>query len=248
MTRLAIALFFTIIQLHAQGRPLDLLLPETTHVVGMAVDQDGNPVLRASIDYTYGGHWGTGLTGRIELDTRAPAVVIRKEGYRSAFMRTQQAGEVHVTMEKLTETPPIPSCSGAADVEGIDGWAALFQFPRIPGVIASPQGADADYGARSYYIETKEGRRGIRHGSGVLWGSGMPMDQVVWQFVKYEEALYLVGGQTFMAARGEFRDGKQWRTLGRAGESASYSGVDEPTAKILDRVLDGVCLKSASPQ
>ena len=35
------------------------------------------------------------------------------------------------------------------------------------------------------------------------------------------------------------QNGERWRSLGKFGESASYSDVDEATAKILDNFLEG---------
>jgi hypothetical protein len=85
------------------------------------------------------------------------------------------------------------------------------------------------------------------HGSGPLWGGGMPNDEEVWQSVAYEEVRYEFGGFAVTDSRGQFENGDRWRYLGKFGETASYSGVDEATAKILDRFLDGACLKPESP-
>jgi hypothetical protein len=84
------------------------------------------------------------------------------------------------------------------------------------------------------------------HGSGPLWSFGLPFDQDFWRSVKYEEVRYEIGGLTIIDARGEFPNGRRWRSLGKFGESASYSDVDQETAKILDKLLDGACLKAAS--
>jgi hypothetical protein len=121
-----------------------------------------------------------------------------------------------------------------------------LQFPRTSGVKARRQGQDVDYGARSYYIDTKQGPKGITHGSGLLWSFGTPLDRDVWRSVKYEEVTFDVGGLTIIDARGQLPNGNRWRNLGKFGESASYSDMDEATAKTLDRFLDGACLKSTS--
>ena len=55
-------------------------------------------------------------------------------------------------------------------------------------------------------------------------------------------------GLPIIDARGQSPGGKRWRQLGKFAESASYSDVDEATAKILDRFLDGACLKPNPPQ
>ncbi len=82
------------------------------------------------------------------------------------------------------------------------------------------------------------------HGSGPLWSFGTPSDRDVWGSAKYEEVTYDVGGLTVIDARGQLPNGNRWRYLGKFGESASYSGIDGATAKILDQFLDGACLKS----
>ena len=160
------------------------------------------------------------------------------------MVRTKDTTESRITLQKLSENQLLPTCSNTGRYDGIDGWGASFQFPRISGVKASRKGRDIDYGARNYYVETKQGPKGIRHGSGPLWSFGTPLDQDVWRSVKYEEVTYDVGGLMIIDARGQLQDGNRWRSLVKFGESASYSNIDEATAKILDQFLDGACLKS----
>lgn len=102
---------------------------------------------------------------------------------------------------------------------------------------------DVDYGARTYYIKTKKGPKGIQHGSGPLWGFGTPFEKDIWSSVRYDEATYDVAGVIIIDARGQLPNGSWWRSVGKFGESASYSDVDEATAKILDQLLDGACLE-----
>jgi hypothetical protein len=99
---------------------------------------------------------------------------------------------------------------------------------------------------RNYYVKTNRGPQGIRHGSGPMWSFGTPSDLDVWRSVKYEAVMYKVADWSIIDARGQFGNGNRWRNLVTFGESASYSDVDEETAKTLDRFLDGACLKSTS--
>ncbi len=226
----------------------DLLLPQTTHVAGVVVDAEGKPIVRASIDHSNDQRTHrTDSEGRFELDTEAPTLVVRKAGFRSEMVRTQESTAIRITLQKLAEPQQLPTCSGTGRYYGIDGWGSSLYFPKTPGSKESRQGQDSDYGARSYYIETGQGRKGIGHGSGPMWSFGMPLDRDVWKSVKYEEATYDVGGLTIIDARGQFANGNRWRTLSKFGESASYYDMDEATAKILDQFLDSVCLKIASP-
>jgi hypothetical protein len=228
--------------------PQDLLLPETRHIFGVVVDAQGEPVAKASIDHTNDRlhvHQ-TDSEGRFELDTRAPAVVVREAGFRSEFVRTQDASQLRIALQRPEKIQAFRTCSSTRRYVGLPaGWRAQLQFPRDRGVKASPQGHDIDYVARSYYVETKEGRKGIRHGSGPNWTDGMPLDQNVWRSVKYAETTFDAGSYTIVDARGQFPNGNLWRELIKPFESASYSEVDAETARILDRFLDGACVKPA---
>lgn len=223
----------------------DLLLPQARHIAGIVVDSEGKPVANANIDHSNDRpqEHRTDTTGRFELDTRAPILVVRKPGYRSELVHTQYAAEMRLTLKKAGEERIFPTCSKAGSYIGIDGWEATFQFRRISHVKASRQGQDIDYGARGYYIETKSGRKGIRHGSGLMWSFGRPPDHDAWRSVKYEEVTYDFEGLAIIDARGQLPNGQWWRYLGKFGESASYSDVDDVTAKVLDKFLDGACSK-----
>lgn len=164
--------------------------------------------------------------------------------FRANLSSYKNAADLRITLRRLDNTRPFPTCTATESYVGIDGWGASFRFPKVEGVKVSKQGQDIDYGARSYYVETKKGPRGIRHGSGPLWGLGMPFDSDVWRSVKYEETSYDFGRQTIVDARGQWRNGQRWRYLGKLGESAAYSDVDDATSKILDKVMDGACLNS----
>jgi hypothetical protein len=223
----------------------DLLLPEARRFAGVVVDPDGKPVAGAQIDHSnHRQAHETDAEGKFTLDTRAPSVVMRKAGFRSELVRTQGSKSVQVILRKLEAIFPI--CSDSGRYEGIEGgWGGSFRFSRLSGVIASPQIEDADYGARRYHVDT-EGLKGILHGSGPLWSFGTPSDLNVWRSVEYEEAVFDAEGVTIIDARGKLRDGNRWRYLGKFGESASYSDVDEATATILDQFLDGACLKKSA--
>jgi hypothetical protein len=93
-------------------------------------------------------------------------------------VQTQAVGPIRI-VRQANQTQPFPTCSTTAQYEGIDGWAASFQFLRTSGVKVSQQGQDIDYGKRSYYVDTKDGPKGIRHGSGPMWGFGTPLESDV---------------------------------------------------------------------
>ncbi|HWC96983.1 MAG TPA: hypothetical protein VG456_09545 [Candidatus Sulfopaludibacter sp.] len=107
----------------------------------------------------------------------------------------------------------------------------------------SAQGHDIDYGVRNYMISAANEHTGITHGSGPMWSFGRPVDTDVWKSVDYSEAIYVTDKLVILDAHGRTSDGKRWRYLGKFGESASYSGVTADAARLLDRVLDGMCVR-----
>jgi hypothetical protein len=232
----------------ACGRTQGLLLPQSRHIVGIVADSDGKPVAEARIDHANDRRQAhqTDSEGRFELDTDAPSVVISKAGFRSELVRTQDQAEVQVTLQRLTVKQTFPSCSNTIPHVGIDGWGARFEFPVTSGITASRQGQDVDYGVRSYYVDTKSGPKGIRHGSGPMWSFGLPNDQGVWRSVKFQEIAYDFRGLMILDARGQLPNGDYWRYLGKFGESASYFDADQDTANVLDKFLDGACLTPKS--
>jgi hypothetical protein len=224
----------------------DLLLPQAQHILGIVGDEDGKPVLEARVDHAEFVRpqlHQTDSQGKFELTTQAPALVIRKAGFESAFVLTNRVTEIRITL-RTAHSGVFPTCSSSGTYEGIEGWGASFQFPRTAGVKASTQGRDIDYGAREYYVNTQQGRKAIRHGSGPMWSFGIPTSIDVWKSAEYREVAYSAGRQSIVDAHGKQTDGNRWRYLGKFGESASYSDVDEATAKILDQFLDGACLKT----
>ena len=69
--------------------------------------QAGKPIVAATVDHTGDGDLHqTDPSGRFELDTRAPAIVIWKAGYRSQLVRTQTGGDVQIILQ--TEARGVP--------------------------------------------------------------------------------------------------------------------------------------------
>ncbi len=246
MRTLIAALSLTI--LHAQPAG-DFLRPQAHHVSGVVVDEAGLPVFNASIDYTQDRYPpSTDKQGRFQIDTRAPAVVIRRTGYRSVFLPTEPTAEPRITLQAVA-TQPFRECPSKGDYVGIDGWQTWFRFLKIPGVSPSPEGRDSDYGYRSYSVEASGGPKRVFHGAGPMWGGGRPLVQYIWRSQKYDEIAYSAPfRQEIVDARGEFANGRRWRSLGRFGETATYSDVDPATAKILDQLLDSACITVPSRQ
>jgi hypothetical protein len=224
-------------------RAASLLLPVEQGISGLVTDSLGHPIAGASVEHTNSTdkELVTDATGHFELSTRAPALVIRKIGYDSAFVRNKNAQSVHITLQPSQGV--LAACSSKSLCKTIDGFGSIFCFSKINGVKVSEQGNDIDYGMRIFSIRAKNGRKFVRHGSGPMWSFGIPENEDVWDSIDYSEKTYRAGRAVVVDAKGKTSAGKLWRYIGRLGESASYDDVDQDSAVLLDRVLDGLCIR-----
>jgi hypothetical protein len=247
MRKLAAIAVLTLAVALAQPRS-PLLLPSAQRVTGVVVDEDGKPVDGASIDHTGSRSLHrTDVNGRFDLSTDAPAFVIRKAGYSGLFLQTRSIAATGAPEGRyvLRGSPfRLSTCSRADIADDVYGYRISFEFPNVA-EFRTASGRDIDYSVRSYYIDTTSGPKGIQHGEGPMWSFGIPVDDYVWKSAKYEDVSVQAGKITIVDARGQYANGDLWRFLGKFGETASYQDVDEKTGAVLDRVLDGVCLKVA---
>jgi hypothetical protein len=188
-------------------------------ISGVVVGASGKPVQGARIDHggSRTGHL-TSVEGRFEFVTTTPAVVVRKTGYQSHFMRTENAVGVRIVLEPAH---PFAACT-------------LDAVPER----TVKTGQDIDYTSTATIIKTKEGQSALVCGNGPSWSFGTPDDSLVWQSVEYSESIDYGG---VVDARGKTKDGKYWRYRGVFGSSCSYSKVDQMTAAALD------CLMGKTP-
>lgn len=235
---------------HAQSINADsLLLPAPIRLSGIVTDTGGNPLPDASIHHAglVGPAPRTNAEGRFEFDTRAPAIVFRKQGFNPKYVRVQRDATLEVKLEP--GSGPWKACPSASRCLFINMLLSEFCLEEVRGVKTTGQIDDIDYGLRLFWIQTPSGKNGIRHGSGTNWGSGLPFDEDVWSAVEYEETDYLDReGFLVVDARGKSPNGGRWRVLGRAFETASYRDLSVHEAALLDKVLDGACLRAPSEQ
>jgi hypothetical protein len=226
----------------------DLLLSDARTISLTVVDPNGKPIPDVHIDHTGDMRqaFATDAEGKCQLQTRAPALVLRKPGYSDYFIRTAAAGNIRIALKEAEGPQTPPACLANSSCVSIAGWDAEFCFPRVAGMKPKPQGRDIDYGSRAYTVKTLEGSRSIGHGSGPMWTFGTPLDADVWRSVEYEGTTYPDGKLFIVDARGRNAEGKRWRYLGKFGESASYRDADELVARTLDDVLDGMCVRNSS--
>ena len=107
MWKIALAISLTASCAYSQGTRR-FVPPETRRVTGAVVDQAGEAIANARVfDNDRYPAYETGPDGRFDFDTKAPAIIVRKPGFESVIVRTQDASEIPVTLQKLTRTFPI---------------------------------------------------------------------------------------------------------------------------------------------
>jgi len=238
-----LALPFLLVAQNLPPSEASLLLSQEQHVSGIVADTDGKPLSGASIQ-----HLGrmipdvaTDSTGHYELSTRVPAFVIRKIGYDGAFVRTEDAHTIRITLKQSRRA--IPICSSKNLCTSVSGWDTVFCFANVKRVKASEQVNDVDYGNRIYSVKSGRTPQYMSHGAGLMWSFGMPPDEDVWSSVEYSEKTYRFGTGVIIDARGKSASGKLWRSIGKFGESASYYDADQVSATLFDQMIDGMCVR-----
>ena len=169
--------------------------------------------------------------------------MIRKVGFRSARLDLPPHEPVRVVLQPALKG--LPACSWRSSCDLLPGQS--FCFPNVAGVNASKPQRDIDYVARTFTVAAASGRAGIRHGAGQFWSRGAD-DKDVWSAEEYHETVYPFLDFWVEDARGRMPNGKYWRSLHvfqGVHEEASYHDVDQAAAVLLDRVLDGVCLRES---
>jgi hypothetical protein len=210
-----------------------LCLPALAATIsGTVRDMSGNPVENARIDHTgrmvvvsllvdpFPNEVRTDASGRFRATTSAPAVVVRKPGYVSARVAVNDGDEEHIVLERITS------------------YSRCKLSP--PPKVKTKKTGDVDYTATWFYIQTKDGPKGILSGSGPSYSWGAPSSQDVWTSKEYAEVMYESG---MIDASGHTSDGKYWRSRSKFGASAQYYDVNRETAEQLDCVMDGVTLR-----
>ena len=214
-------------------------------LTGTVVDVDGKPVEGVRIDHTTMrfGDTVSDREGHFSIAAQSPSVVLRKPGYQSQWVRRTPATNQRIIL-KSEPRRDFRTCGSLRDYEGIVNGRPGLYFLMADGVSAVGGGNDIDYTSRFYVA--RGSRKGIVHGHGPTWSLGIPISSDVWEAAEYSETSYGVPGfdndnVVIVDARGKTASGKGWRYLGMVGESASYHDLDEPTARILDRAIDGAC-------
>lgn len=221
-------------------------LPSAVTLSGVVTDGFGTPIANVRIDHS-GSRSGvvkTDKEGRFEITTGAPAVVFRKAGLQSRYLRLEPGKTIGLLILLDSSALPAKECGNHVSCSSLKYFGSAFCLPRTRGVNVSKQVNDVDYGQRVFWVAGTGGKVGLRHAAGPLWGSGLPLDEQVWDASEYREIDYRDrDGQIIVDARGKSSSGKYWRQLGHSFESAWYRGVSDQDAIVLDRLLDGACVQ-----
>jgi hypothetical protein len=157
----------------------------------------------------------TDAGGRFRATTDAPAIVIRKPGYISQRVLITGDAQLEISLQPIKERSQCKQSS--------------------PGEVKTKDASDIDYTAALYYIETKDGPRGILSGAGPMYSWGAPSFSNVWRSREYAEVMYESG---MIDAWGRSEDGKYWRSRSVFGALARYDGVNREAAENLDCVME----------
>ena len=198
------------------------VLPGATHLSGVVTDSEGKPLADVWLHHTglQGQIIKTNAEGRFEIQTRAPAIVFRKDGFKGRNYRIDRNATLEV---KLDPAPQLKACPSSASCVSLKVFLSTFCLPRVRAVSVTAQVNDIDYGQRLFLIKTPGGRKGIQHAAGAMWGAGLPVDEDVWSAVEYRETDYRdPEGFLVIDARGKNSNGECWRVLGHAFETHQH--------------------------
>jgi hypothetical protein len=216
------------------------------HLSGRVIDENGRPVEGAffqdpaTADTETFEHF-TNAEGRVDIWSDSPRLVLRKSAYGSVIIRPEDAKKREFAMRKA---PLFPTC-GRFNPKIADPFEVSFDFRQPSQVVLLKTGIGIDYTFAQYGIK---GQRDVAQIRRVNNGASLPVpdDYNVSRSVQYSERAYFIAGMEIIDARGSAASGLRWREIRRASESLSYRGAAPALAKLLDKVLDGVCLASVN--
>ena len=215
------------------------LLPAPLTIKGMVVDENGQPVGDVSIDHTNQREApSTDANGIFAVETKVPAVVFRKQGFGSAFLRVSAKNDLKIVLRRAEKGFPVCGDSEKCTYLGDRG----FCIPNVAGVRGPGHGGDIDYRTRSFTLSSRKKVAAVQ-GIGYMWSFGLPLDYDIWTSSEYFEMVYQNGAVRTIDGRGKTREGKLWRFLGQFGETFSYRDVEPADAVTLDKLFEGACMR-----
>jgi hypothetical protein len=182
--------------------------------------------------------------GRFSIRTDAPFIVFRKAGFESQRVRCiNRPDKTVITLVPASRRLPVRPAN--SDCAGLPRSA--FCFPNVAGIRVGNPYSTGDSTARDFSsFRNKDAT--LKHDCcGWVTTDGLPALSYMWQSVLYKETVYEVGGLLILDAKGMSSSGKMWHFLGRDGEYAGYNdyrGLDPKDAALLDKLVDGVCIRN----
>ena len=226
-----------------------LLYSSPVTVLGVVMDADANPLKDVRIDHiavrdrsrVIERSLQTDAAGRFNFKTIAPAIVFRKQAYKSQVARvSSRSREMRIIMTSAAPVDFVPPCNIEPKCFSVDGGG--FCFPNSSDIEIGRVGGSVDASEREFVVQTGSGRFVLIHGAGPSWGGPLPRSGDVWSSADYQESTRPGRDRDVIDARGRTSEGKMWRHIGVWGESGFYFGVDPTVAAAFDRVLDRVCI------
>ncbi len=166
---------------------IHLLFSKPVTVCGITVDSSGSPVRGVRIAYVavqgplalMEPFTETNADGRFRFETLGPAIVFRKDGFESQFVRVSSGQiELRIVLKPAPVADVIPICQAGSHCASI----GMFCLPRIKGVGIGNKEWDIDASERSFTVRTKFRHWQMIHGAGPSWGGPGPPSRDVLVF------------------------------------------------------------------
>ena len=216
-------------------------------ISGIVVDEKGAPLAGVSVQHVVFAFRPllTDANGAFRVSPGGAAVVLRKAGYDSAFLRIGTERNFRIEMHPARERH-LPKCEANARCEKFGGATGSLCFP-VPANVTTNLEKGPDGAAIIYRAKGPSGERRAIHGIGFSWSLG-PSSYDVWGSAEYSEVVY--SDLNIIDARGVTGAGKHWRFFGITPgpnaplllEGMEYRDLDPASAAIFDQAIDGACL------
>lgn len=192
-----------------------------------------------------GGTAPTDASGFFTLNTTAPCVIARKVGYRSQRLMQSDSMPARVVLLQSNKPPPRACSSSKCRTMSSPGGLCLG---NADGFKTSRPAIDVDYTYQDFWFRTDHGPQGMRHGSGLLYSSGVPLESLACYGDGFQESVSQVNDTRYVDARGRNADGSLWCYVGRRSESIDYWKAVPISAQKFDSLLDGLCIMKPAKQ
>jgi hypothetical protein len=175
---------------------------------------------------------GTGLPGCGNV------IYFSLQGYRPLLKIVDiTTTEVDVVMDEMPNADwKIPACSGSGKRIG---WYLYIPVPKG----ASLRKSRSIHGTSYEMRLLNNGKYVLLYGTGSVRAKGFPEDRWLLDAKEFTVRAWGFGDAEGIDVRGQSNNGTYWRFFGTFANEFTYSGVTQETAKFLDTIMDGACIK-----